>query len=129
VNCAPLWWQLPGWPSNSIPIGKASLSERAARIGTHKAIVAIARTRLVAVWHVLSRQCAAIHGSRAGRRTHPAPLDRARWYALSANAVPRPRSCVTPWSNWDAGEGVEEIHSSGRVSRLSGVHGEGGTRL
>jgi hypothetical protein len=75
VHCAPVCWKLPGWPSKSIPLGKASVSERAARIGTPQAIVAIARTRLVAVWHVLSRQGAALHGSRAGRRTHPAPLD------------------------------------------------------
>jgi hypothetical protein len=61
-------------------IGRGNLSERAARIGKHKAIVAIARKLLVAVWHVLSRHCADIHGSRAGRRTHIAPLVRALWH-------------------------------------------------
>jgi hypothetical protein len=37
------------------------LSARAARIGTHKAIVAIARKLLVAFWYVLSRKSADIH--------------------------------------------------------------------
>jgi transposase len=129
VSSERLWWRLPGSPSSITLIGRGKLSERAARIGTHKAIVAIARKLLVAVWHVLSRHCADIHGSRAGRRTHTAQLSRALWHAVSANAVPRPRSCVTTLINSDAGEGVEEIHSSGRVYRLSGTHREGETRL
>jgi hypothetical protein len=106
VNCAPSWGKLPGWLSNTIPIGKASVSERAARSGQHKAIVAIARTLLVAVWHVLSRQCADIHGSRAGRRPHTAQLSRTLWHdsrqtPLSGRALaPLPGSTGTREKAW-----------------------------
>jgi hypothetical protein len=52
---------LPGWPSNIIPKGSGEFERESVRIGTPKAIVAIARKLLVAVWHVLSRRCADIH--------------------------------------------------------------------
>jgi transposase len=41
--------------------GKSSLSNRAGRLGKQKAIVAIARKLLVAVWHVLTRKQADTH--------------------------------------------------------------------
>ena len=43
------------------PNWKGEFERLSARIGKPKAIVAIARKLLVAVWHVLSRRCADIH--------------------------------------------------------------------
>ena len=45
----------PGWPSNIIRKGSAQFERLSGRIGRQKAIVAIARKLLVAVWHVLTK--------------------------------------------------------------------------
>ena len=95
-------WKLPGSPSNIMRIGKDSLSERAARIGKHKAIVAIARTLLVAVWHVLSRQCADIHGSRTSRRPHTAQLPRTLWHDSRQTTFPGRALALLRGINWDS---------------------------
>jgi hypothetical protein len=101
------------------------LSERAARIGKPKAIVAIARKLLVAVWRVLSRRCADIHadvqavagslhsfparcGTTPGKRRSQALLLR---HYLDQSGL---------------GEGLEAIHYSGRLYRLKGAHQERG---
>ena len=79
MNCASPWSKLLGWPSNIIPKGSGEFERLSARIGKPKAIVAIARKLLVAVWHVLSQKSADTHGSRAGRCPHAAQLSRALW--------------------------------------------------
>jgi hypothetical protein len=61
------------------PHWKGEFERLSVRIGKPKAIVAIARKLLVAVWHVLSQKSADIHGSRAGRCPHAAQLSRALW--------------------------------------------------
>jgi transposase len=87
ANCASPWSKLLGWPSNIIPKGSGEFERLSVRIGKPKAIVAIARKLLVAVWHVLSRQRADIHAdvqavarsllrwtARCGTRCRQTPL-------------------------------------------------------
>jgi len=62
------------------PHWKGEFERLSVRIGKPKAIVAIARKLLVAVWQVLSQKSADIHGSRAGRCPLAASLDRALWH-------------------------------------------------
>ena len=107
-------------------IGKGNLSDGAARIGKHKAIVAIARKLLVAVWHVLSRKSADIHADvQAIARTllsFPARCGTAPGKRRSQAALLRHYL-----DQLGLREGVEAIHYSGRVYRLSGRHQEEGT--
>jgi transposase len=107
-------------------IGKGNLSERAARIGKHKAIVAIARKLLVAVCHVLSRQCTDLHADvQAVARTL------LRWTAPCGITPGKRRSQAALLRHYldqlGLGEGLEAIRYSGRVYRLSGTHREGAT--
>jgi transposase len=113
---------MPGWPSNI----KGLFERLSARIGAHKAIVAIARKLLVAVWHVLNRQCADIHADvQAVARTL------LRWTARCGTTPGKRPSQAALLRHYleelGLGEGVEEIHYSGRVYRLKGAHREGGT--
>jgi transposase len=108
------------------PHWKGLFERLSARIGKHKAIVAIARKLLVAVWHVLSRQCADIHAeAQAVARTL------LRWTARCGTTPGKRRSQAALLRHYldqlGLGEGVEEIHYSGRVYRLSGTHWEGET--
>ena len=128
MNCAPSWWKLPGWPSNTIPIGKGNTSERATRIGKHKAIVAIARKLLVAVWHVLTRERADIHAD-----VQAIARKLLRWTGRCGTTRGLRRSQVAllrrSLDQLGLREGVAEVHFSGRVYRLSDMHREGETRL
>ena len=103
---------------------KGLFEQLSARIGKHKAIVAIARKLLVAVWHVLSRQCADLHADvQAVARTllsFPARCGTTRGLRRSQAALLRHYL-----DQLGLGEGVEAIHYSGRVYRLSGTHWEG----
>ena len=105
---------------------KEQFERLSARIGKHKAIVAIARKLLVAVWHVLNRQCADIHADvqAVARTLHSFP-------ARCGTTPGKRRSQVALLRHYldqlGLGEGVEEIHYSGRVYRLSGTHREGET--
>ena len=107
-------------------IGKGHLSDGAARIGKHQAIVAIARKLVVAVWHVLSRKSADLHADvQAVARTL------LRWTARYGTTPGKRRSQATLLRHYldqlGLGEGVATIHYSGRVYRLLGTHEEGGT--
>ena len=96
-----------------------------ARLGTYKAIVAIARKLLVAVWHVLSRQCADLHADvqAIARTLHCFP-------ARCGTTPGKRRSQATLLRYYldqlGLGADLEEIHYSGRVYRLKGAHREGG---
>ena len=84
------------------PHWKGEFERLSVRIGKPKAIVAIARKLLVAVWHVLSRRCADIHGSRAGRCPLAAQLPRTLWHhsrqtPLSGSALASLPGSVGAW--------------------------------
>ena len=80
----------------------------------------------MAVRHVLSRKSAAIYADvQAVARTL------LRWTARCGTTPGKRRSQAALLRHYldqlGLGEGVEAIHSSGRVSRLSGTHQEGET--
>jgi transposase len=105
---------------------KGLFERLSARIGKHKAIVAIARKLLVAVWHVLSRQSADIHADvQAVARTL------LRWTARCGTTPGKRRSQAALLRRYldqlGLGADLEVIHYSGRVYRLQGEHQEAGT--
>jgi transposase len=105
---------------------KGLFERLSSRIGPYKAIVAIARKLLVAVWHVLSRQCADIHTDvQAVARTL------LRWTARCGTTPGKRRSQAVLLRHYldqlRLGADLEEIHYSGRVYRLKGAHREGET--
>jgi transposase len=108
------------------PYWKGQFERLSTRLGKHKAIGAIARKLLVVVWHVLSRQCADLHADvqAVARTLHSLP-------ARCGTTPGKRRSQTTLLRHYlnqlGLGEGVETIHSSGRVYRLSGSHREGAT--
>jgi len=55
------WWKRDGVRWSIIPKGSAQGEHLTRRMGKQKARVAIARTLLVAVWHVLTKQQADTH--------------------------------------------------------------------
>jgi hypothetical protein len=101
------------------------LSERAVRIGKPKAIVAIARKLLVAVWHVLSQKSADIHADvqAVARSLHSFP-------ARCGTTPGKRRSQAMLLRHYldqlGLGEDLEAIHYSGRLYRLKGAHPERG---
>ena len=110
------------------PYWKGQFERLSARIGKHKAIVAIARKLLVAVWHVLTRERADVHADvqAIARKLHSFP-------ARCGTTPGERRSQVALLRRYldqlGLGEGVEEVRFSGRVYRLSDRHREGETRL
>jgi transposase len=105
---------------------KGLFARLSARIGKNKAIVAIARKLLVAVWHVLTRECADIHAE-----VQAIARSLLRWTARCGTIPGKRRSQAALLRHYldqlGLGEGVEAIHYSGRVYRLKGEHREGGT--
>ena len=118
-------WKPPGSLSNAMLIGKGSLSGRAACIGKNKAIVAIARKLLVAVWHVLNRKSADLHADvqAVARTLHSFPARCGTTRGLRRSQAALLRHYL---DQLGLGEGLQEIHYSGHVYRLSSTHGEGG---
>ena len=55
------WWKRLGSRWSIIPKGSAQCEHLTRRMGKQKAIVAIARKLLVAVWHILTKQQADTH--------------------------------------------------------------------
>jgi transposase len=105
---------------------KTQFERLSARIGRQKAIVAIARKLLVAVWHVLTRKRADIHADvQAVARTL------LRWTARYGTIPGKRRSQVALVRHYldqlGLGKAVEEVHSSGRVYRLAERHRKGET--
>jgi transposase len=105
---------------------KGLFARLSARIGKNKAIVAIARKLLVAVWYVLTRQCADIHVDvQAVARTL------LRWTARCGTTPGKRRSQAALLRYYldqlGLGADLEAIHYSGRIYRLTGEHREGET--
>jgi transposase len=97
---------------------KGLFARLSARIGKHKAIVAIARKLLVAVWYVLTRQCADIHADvQAVARTL------LRWTARCGTTPGKRRSQAALLRHYldqlGLGADLEAIHYSGRIYRLT----------
>lgn len=107
------------------PHWKGEFERLSVRIGKPKAIVAIARKLLVAVWHVLSRRCADIHAD-----VQAVARSLLRWTARCGTTPGKRRSQALLLRHYldqlGLGEGLEAIHYSGRVYRLKGVHPERG---
>ena len=114
-----------GGRRTSSPKDQENLSERAVRIGKPKAIVAIARKLLVAVWHVLSRRCADIHAD-----VQAVARSLLRWTARCGTTPGKRRSQALLLRHYlnqlGLGVGLEAIHYSGRLYRLKGAHPERG---
>src|SRR5215469_11906152 len=94
------------------------------RIGRQKAIVAIARKLLVAVWHVLTRERADVHAD-----VQAIARKLLRWTARCGTVAGKRRSQVALLRQYlqqlGLGEAIQEIHYSGRVYRLSVMHRDG----
>jgi transposase len=106
------------------PYWKGQFERLSTRIGKHKAIVAIARKLLVAVWHVLTRERADIHAD-----VQAIARKLLRWTARCGTTPGKRRSQVALLRRYldqlGLREGVEEVHFSGRVYRLSDRHRKG----
>ena len=103
------------------PHWKELFARLSARIGPHKAIVAIARKLLVAVWHVLSQKSADLHADvQAVARTL------LRWTARCGTTPGKRRSQAALLRYYldqlGLGADLEAIRYSGRVYRLKGVY-------
>lgn len=59
--CATLWWKPPIVPVAIMGTGELNFERLRSRLGHSKALVAIARKLLVAVWHVLTKDTADRH--------------------------------------------------------------------
>ena len=100
------------------PNWKGEFERLSARIGKPKAIVAIARKLLVAVWHVLSQKSADIHADlqAVGRTLHSFPArcgTRCRQTPLSAMLLRHYLNQLR------LGEGLEAIHCQEKSSHVS----------
>ena len=82
------------------PHWKGEFERLSVRIGDPKAIVAIARKLLVAVWHVLSQKSADIHADVQAVAARCTAFPRAV-AQLPASRRFRLCSCVTTWISWD----------------------------
>jgi transposase len=107
------------------PHWKGEFERLSVRIGKPKAIVAIARKLLVAVWHVLSQKSADIHAD-----VQAVARSLLRWTARCGTTPGKRRSQAMLLRHYldqlGLGEGLEEIHYSGRLYRLKGAHPERG---
>ena len=107
------------------PHWKGEFERLSVRIGKPKAIVAIARKLLVAVWHVLSQKSADIHAD-----VQAVARSLLRWTSRCGTTPGKRRSQAMLLRHYldqlGLGEGLEEIHYSGRLYRLKGAHPERG---
>ena len=105
---------------------KGQFERLSSRIGRQKAIVAVARKLLVAVWHVLTRKRADIHAD-----VQAIARKLLRWTARCGTTPGKRRSQVALVCHYldqlGLGKAVEEVHYSGRVYRLAERHRKGET--
>jgi len=124
VGCAPPWSRAAWIAVEYHPHWKELFARLSARIGIHKAIVAIARKLLVAVWHVLSRKSADIHADvqAVARTLHSFP---ARCGTTPGKRRSQAALLRYYLDQLGLGEDLEVIHYSGRVYRLTRARPEG----
>jgi transposase len=100
------------------------VSGRDGRIGRQKAIVAVARKVVVAVWHVLTHERADVHAAvqAIAPTLHSFP---ARCGTISGKRRSQVALLRKYLQQLGVGEAVQEVRYSGRVSRLWVVHRDG----